>query len=164
MKNRKRINYKVVSKTGDRTEVVENQEQQEIEEVREISTLLRSISISEELQHLHQEDNMEKQRIDPLKVDEFTLAEDIADYIDEIDVGNSSTMEEIDSKISRVEQLRTSYRRLHNELTITLQDRYPEEYEEDYEKKLQKNYIKNVQSLICQRRDQKLTSSRNHQN
>ena len=164
MKNRKRINYKVVSKTGDRTEVVENQEQQEIEEVREISTLLRSISISEELQHLHQEDNMEKQRIDPLKVDEFTLAEDIADYIDEIDVGNSSTIEEIDSKISRVEQLRTSYRRLHNELTITLQDRYPEEYEEDYEKKLQKNYIKNVQSLICQRRDQKLTSSRNHQN
>ena len=56
----------------------------------------------------------------------LTLAEDIADYIDEIDVGNSSTMEEIDRKISRVEQLRTSYRRLHNELTITLQDRYPE--------------------------------------
>ena len=126
MRNRKRINYKVVSETVDRTEVVENHEQQEIEEVGEISTLLRSISISEELQHLHQEDNMEKQRIDSLKVDEFTLAEDIADYIDEIDVGNSSTMEEIDRKISRVEQLRTSYRRLHNELTITLQDRYPE--------------------------------------
>ena len=126
MRNRKRINYKVVSETGDRTEVVENHGQQEIEEVGEISTLLRSISISEELQHLHQEDNMEKQRIDSLKVDEFTLAEDIADYIDEIDVGNSSTMEEIDRKISRVEQLRTSYRRLHNELTITLQDRYPE--------------------------------------
>ena len=126
MRNRKRINYKVVSETGDRAEVVENHEQQEIEEVGEISTLLRSISISEELQHLHQEDNMEKQRIDSLKVDEFTLAEDIADYIDEIDVGNSSTMEEIDRKISRVEQLRTSYRRLHNELTITLQDRYPE--------------------------------------
>ena len=126
MRNRKRINYKVISETGDRTEVVENHEQQEIEEVGEISTLLRSISISEELQHLHQEDNMEKQRIDSLKVDEFTLAEDIADCIDEIDVGNSSTMEEIDRKISRVEQLRTSYRRLHNELTITLQDRYPE--------------------------------------
>ena len=170
MRNRKRINYKVVSETGDRTEVVKNQEQQEIEEVGEISTLLRSISISEELQHLHMtetilhEDNMEKQRIDSLKVDEFTLAEDIADYIDEIDVGNSSTMEEIDSKISRVEQLRTSCRRLHNELTITLQDRYPEEYEENYEKKLQNNYIKNVKSSICQRRDQKLTSSRNHQN
>ena len=62
---------------------------------------------------------MEKQRIDSLKVDEFTLAEDIADYIEENDVGNSSTVDEIDSKISRVEQLRTSYRRLHNELKIT---------------------------------------------
>ena len=61
---------------------------------------------------------MEKQRIDSLKVDEFTLAEDIADYIDENDVGNSSTVDEIDSKISRVEQLRTSCRRLHNELKI----------------------------------------------
>ena len=58
-------------------------------------------------------------------------------------------MEEIDSKSSRVEQLRTSYRRLNNELKITLQDRYAEEYEEGYEKKLQtmKNYIRNVQSL-----------------
>ena len=106
------------SETGDRIEVAENQEQQEVEEVAEISALLRSISISEELEHLHQEKNIEKQRIDSLKVDEFTLAEDIADYIDENDVGNSSTVDEIDSKISRVEQLRTSYRRLHNELKI----------------------------------------------
>ena len=107
------------SETGDRIEVAENQEQQEVEEVAEISALLRSISISEELEPLHQEKNMEKQRIDSLKVDEFTLAEDIADYIDENDVGNSSTVDEIYSKISRVEQLRTSYRRLHNELKIT---------------------------------------------
>ena len=106
------------SETGDRIEVAENQEQQEVEEVAEISALLRSISISEELEPLHQEKNMEKQRIDSLKVDEFTLAEDIADYIDENDVGNSSTVDEIYSKISRVEQLRTSYRRLHNELKI----------------------------------------------
>ena len=57
-----------------------------------------------------------------LKVSEFTLAEDIADYIDKNDVGNSSTMKKIDRKISRVEQRRTSCRRLHNELKITLQD------------------------------------------
>ena len=72
MKNHNRINYKVLNETGDRIEVVENQEQQETEEVAEVSTLLRSISISEELQNLHQEDNMEKHRIDSLKVDEFT--------------------------------------------------------------------------------------------
>ena len=42
---------------------------------------------------------MEKQRIDSLKVDEFTLAGDIADHIDENDVGDSSTMEDVGSKI-----------------------------------------------------------------
>ena len=122
MGNCKRINYKVLSETGDRIEVVKNQEQQETKEVAEILTLLRSISTSEELQHLHQEDSREKQRINSLKVNEFTLAEDIADYIDENDVGNSSTMKKIDRKISRVEQRRTSCRRLHNELKFTLQD------------------------------------------
>ena len=100
------------------------------------------------LQSLHQEDNMEKQRINFLEVDEFTLAENITDYTDETDISNSGTMEEFDSKISRIEQLRTSYRRLHNQLKITLQDRYTEEYEEGYERKLQtmKNSIENVQS------------------
>ena len=71
---------------------------------------------------------MEKQRINSLKVDEFTLAEDIADYIDENVGGDSNTMEEIDNKISRVEELRMSFRRLHNELKITLQDRNAEKY------------------------------------
>ena len=57
---------------------------------------------------------MEKQRINFLEVDEFTLAENITDYTDETDISNSGTMEGFDSKISRIEQLRTSYRRLHN--------------------------------------------------
>ena len=73
--------------------------------------------------------------MDSLKVDEFIFAEDVADHIDKNDVGDSSTMEEDDRKISRVEQLRTSHRRLHNELKITLQDKYAEEYKEGYEKK-----------------------------
>ena len=36
-------------------------------------------------------------------------------------------MEENDSKINRVEQLRTSYKRLQNEFEITLQDKGAEE-------------------------------------
>ena len=55
-----------------------------------------------------------RNRINFLEVDDFTLAEDITDYTDETDVSNAVTMEEFDSKISRIEQLRTSYRRLHN--------------------------------------------------
>ena len=65
---------------------MEHQEQKETEEVAEISMLLRSLSVSKELQDIHQEHNMEKQRIDSQKLDEFTLAEGIADYIGEIDV------------------------------------------------------------------------------
>ena len=100
MRSRKRMNYKVLSESREKIEVVENQEQQRAEKIPEISTLLRNISISEELEHLHQEDNMEIQIINSLKVDEFTLVKDITDYID---VGDSSTVEEVDSKISRVE-------------------------------------------------------------
>ena len=67
MRSHGRINYKGLSKTED----------------SEMSTLLRSISISEE------EDNMDKQRIASLKVDDFGLAEDIADCIDENHVSDS---------------------------------------------------------------------------
>ena len=59
MRSRKRMNYKVLSESREKIEVVENQEQQRAEKIPEISTLLRNISISEELEHLHQEDNME---------------------------------------------------------------------------------------------------------
>ena len=45
-------------------------------------------------------------------------------------------MEETDSKIIRVEQLRTAYRQLH--MKITLPDRCDEE-QKDYEKKLANN-------------------------
>ena len=82
----------MLSETGDRTEVLENQEQQEKEEVAVISTLLRNISINEELEDLNQEENMEKQRINSLKVDEFTLAKNVADYIDENNVGDSRVL------------------------------------------------------------------------
>ena len=61
MRSRKRINYKVLSESRERIEVVENQEQQRTEKIPETSTLLRNISISKELEHLYQEDNMEKQ-------------------------------------------------------------------------------------------------------
>ena len=51
---------------------------------------------------------------DKVKVDEFTLVKNIDDYINENNIGDSSTMEEINSKITRGEQLRISFRRLHN--------------------------------------------------
>ena len=147
MRNKKRIDYKKLNETGEKVPVeVENQE---AEEVAEISSLLRGISISEDLQNMHQEDNMEKQKIDSLKVDESTLAEDVDDFIDENEIDQSSTLEEIDVKINRMEQLRTSYRRLHNELKTLLQESYGDQYGSSYECKLQmiKSFIKNANAV-----------------
>ena len=77
---------------------------------------------------------MENQRVDSSKLHESTLAGNAADYIDENGVDDSSTMEEIDSKISTVEQLKVFYRWLCSELENTLQDGYAEVYKEVYEK------------------------------
>ena len=105
MRRSKRIDYKKFSKTGEKVQVEE--QNQEVEELAEISSLLRSISISEDLQNIDQEDNMEKQKIDLLKTDESTVvAEDVNDFIDENEIDQSSTLEEIDTKINRMEQLR----------------------------------------------------------
>ena len=48
---------------------------------------------------------MEKESTHFLKLDEFILAEDIVDYIDENDAGVSSTMGEIGININSAEQL-----------------------------------------------------------
>ena len=148
MRIKQGIDYKKLSETGERVPV-EDQNKEEAEEVAEISRLLRSISICEDLDNIHQEENMEKQKIDSLKVDESTISGDAADFIDENEVDESCTVEQIDVKISKVEQLRTSYRQVHNELKILLQERYGTEYGSTYEDKIQmmKSYIKNANAV-----------------
>ena len=156
MKRSKRIDYKKFSKTGVKVQVEE--QNQEVEEVTEISSLLRSISISEDLQNIDQKDNMQKQKIDSLKIDESTVAEDVDDFIDENEIDQSSTLEQIDTKINRMEQLRTSDRKRHNELKKLLQERYGDEYESGHEGKLQimKSYIKNTNLVKKERSEKKL--------
>ena len=58
------------------------------------------MSTSERFLHIHHEVNMKKQKNISLKVDESTLAKELADFIDEKNANNSNTMEDIDSKIS----------------------------------------------------------------
>lgn len=48
---------------------------------------------------------MEEESTHSLKLDEFILAEDIVDYIDENEAGVSSTMGEIGININSAEQL-----------------------------------------------------------
>ena len=117
------------SETGEKEEKVDGQpEGTETVEVGEISNLLRSISISgdisEGLDQIGEGDNMDKQRIDAIRVELSTIADDIEDFIDENEIDENSTTSEVDCKITKIEELRTSYRKLHNELNILSEASY----------------------------------------
>ena len=122
MRRSKRINYKVFSETGEKEEKVDGQpEEVQTVEVDEISNLLRSISISGDISEGLDQiggDNMDKQRIDTIRVELSTIANDIEDFIDKNEIVENSTTSEVDCKISKIEELRTSYRKLHNKLKI----------------------------------------------
>ena len=109
----------LLSETGEKEEKVDGDlEEVENVEVGEISNLLRSISISgdisEGLDQTGEGDNMVKQRINAIRVELSTIADDIEDFIDENEIDENSTTAEVDCKISKIEELRTSYRKLHN--------------------------------------------------
>ena len=79
-----------------------------------------------------------------MAIDESTIADHIADYIDENEVEDATSISEIEGKINKIEQLRTSYRKKHKELKLMLGSKYGEVYEKDHDKKLSsvKEYIK----------------------
>ena len=146
MKRSKRINYKVFSETGEKEEKVDGQlEEAKTVELREILNLLRSISISrnirEGLDQVGEGDNMDKQRFDVIPEELSTTADDIENFIDENEIDENLTTPEVDCKIDK---LRTSYRKLHNELKILSEASYEELYGRDKERQLSlmKDYIK----------------------
>ena len=122
MRRSKRINYKVFSETGEKEEKVDGQpEEAETVEVGEIRNLLSiSISgdISEGLDQIGEGDNMDKQRIDTVRGELSTIADDIEDFINVNEIDENLTTSEVDCKVSKIKELRTSYRKLHNELKI----------------------------------------------
>ena len=105
--------------------------------------MFRTISISKDLQSLNVEESIDKQKTDALVIDEATIGEDIDDYIDENNAENVLSTEEVDEKIQQIEELRTAYRRKHNELKVLLGSNYDESYTENCKKRLMsvKNYI-----------------------
>ena len=150
----KRINYKVFSETSEKEEKVDGQPQEvETVEVGEISNLLRSIGISgdisERLDQIGEGDNLDKQRIDAIRVELSTIVDDVEDFIDENEIDENSTTSEVDYKINKTEELRTSYRKLHNELKILAEASYEELYGRDKERQLSsmKDYFKKGNNL-----------------
>ena len=136
MRRSKRITYKVFNETGEKEEKVDGEpEEVGTVEAGEISNLLRSVSISgdisEGLYQIGERDNMDKQRTDAIRVDLSTIADDIEDFIDENEIDENSTTSEIYYKISKIEELRTSYGKLHSELKILYEASYEQLYGRD---------------------------------
>ena len=112
MKRSKTINYnyKFLSKTAEEEEKVDGQPGEvETIETGETSNLLRGVSVSRDIsQGLYQSgegDNMGKQRIDVIRVELLTVADDIENFVDENKVDENSTTSEVDCKINKIEEL-----------------------------------------------------------
>ena len=127
MTRSKRVEYKQINETGEKVE----KEEVESNQTEEVSNLFRTISISKDLQSLNAEESMDKQKSDALVMDETTIGEGTDDYIDENNVENVLSIEEVDEKIQRIAELRTAYRKKHNELKVLLGSNYEESYAED---------------------------------
>ena len=95
------INCGVYMRVGLQAAKVEREEV-ESNQIEGVSNLFRTISISKDLQSLNVEESMDKQGVDALVIDEATITEDIDDCIDENNVENVSSIEEVDEKFNEL--------------------------------------------------------------
>ena len=95
MKRLKRLHYKQLNEIDEKV----TKEEVEGDQIKEASNLFRTISISEDLQSISVEESLDKQKADSLVMDEATVGEDLDDYIDENNLENIVSIEEVDEKI-----------------------------------------------------------------
>ena len=86
-RSKKRLDYEKLRETGERTEKQlkgeEKADRDNIGKVSKLSNLLKSISISEDLQLVSSEENTSQEKIDALSIEKSTVADDISNFIDE---------------------------------------------------------------------------------
>ena len=92
------MDYKQLNEIGEKVE----KEEVESNQIEGVSNLFRTISISKDLQSLNVEESIDKQGVDALVIDEATITEDIDDCIDENNVENVSSIEEVDEKFNEL--------------------------------------------------------------
>ena len=110
----------MLSETGGKEGNVDGQPGEvETVEADEISNLLRSISISADksdgLDQTREGGSMDKHRTDAIKVELSTIADNTEHFIDENEIDENSVKSVVDCKTSQIEELRTSYRKLHKD-------------------------------------------------
>ena len=161
-RSKKRLDYKKFGETGEQTETQLKGEEQvdrdNIGEASELSNLLKSIPISEDLQLVSSEENMSQEKINALSIEESTIADYISDFIDENQVEDMLDASEIDNKISKLKELRTGYRRKHKELKILSGISYEDLYGKSVEKTLMlvKEYTRGGNSFKKELAEKKL--------
>ena len=92
------MDYKQLNEIGEKVE----KEEVKSNQIEGVSNLFRTISISKDLKSLNVKESMDKQRADALVIDEATITEDIDDYIDENNVENVLSKEEVDEKFNKL--------------------------------------------------------------
>ena len=104
-------------------------------DVQEISNLLNNFNI------LSPFSTMDQEKTSQLQTEQATLADDINDFIDENNLDdNISDIEDIESCISRIEQLRSKYRRTHKDLP---------KLSNNYEINYGKEFLETITSIKC---------------
>ena len=104
-------------------------------DVQEISNLLHNFNI------LSPFSTMDQEKISQLQTEQATSADDINDFLDENNLDdNISDIEDIESCISRIEQLRSKYRRTHKDLP---------KLSNNYEINYGKEFLETITSIKC---------------
>ena len=84
---------------------------------------------------------MDQEKISQLQVEQATLADDMNDFLDENNLNdNISDIQDIESCISRIEQLRSKYRHTHKDLS---------KLSDNYEINYGKEFLETITSIKC---------------
>ena len=152
----RKLNYKIYNSSGIQVAKEQSQDQSEelevtkASEVAELSNLLSNITIDAD-------NNFEMEKTISNLIKEQTLAAyDIDDFIDENPV-DSLNIDNFDTSISKVEQLRTLYRATHIDLQNATGELYEDQFKKEYEVNIasMKIYIKQAKAAKQRIIDQK---------
>ena len=104
-------------------------------DVQEISNLLNNFNIISPFS------TMDQEKISQLQTEQATLADDINDFLDENNLDdNISDIEDIESCISLIEELRSKYRHTHKDLS---------KLSDSYEINYGKEFLETITSIKC---------------